>query len=106
MIDLQTKGFEILSKNTREDFEKIWAEYTKKIERKLKGAESCRVHIKEYSTGGRIKFSIHALCSYSGKSIEADAAGWDLKETFRETFKKIEEQAEHKFHVSDQNKKR
>src|SRR3989344_3535344 len=103
MIELQTKGFETLSPTTKEEFEKIWEEHAKKIERKLKGAESCRIHIKEYSPGGKTKFSIHVLVTYSGKSLEADASDWDLGRTFKQVFAKIEQLAEHKFHISDQN---
>ncbi len=105
MIDLQTKGFELLSPTTKEEFQKIWDEYSKKIERKLKNAETCRIHIKEYSPGGKVKFSIHILVTYSGKNLEADASDWDLKKTCYKAFKKIEEQAEHMFHVSNQNKR-
>ena len=105
MINLETKGFELLSEQTKEEFGKIWEEYSKKIERKLKGAETCRIHLKEYSPGGRVKFSIHILLTFSGKSLEADAVDWELGKTCKKAFVKIEEQAEHIFHVSDQNKR-
>ncbi len=106
MINLQTKGFEILTEKTREDFRKLWTEYSAKIERKLKNAESFRIHIKEYSPGGKTKFSIHMLVSYAGKSIEADSSDWDLRRTFHKVFKKIEQEIEHKFHISDQHKRK
>ena len=104
MINLQTKGFEILTQKTRDEFQKIWDEYSAKIERKLKNAESFRVHIKEYSPGGKTKFSIHAVVDYAGKSMEANASDWDLRRTFHKVFNKIEQEIEHRFHVSDQNK--
>lgn len=104
MINLQTIGFEILTPNTRNEFQKLFDEYSKKIGRRLKDTESFRVHLKEYNLGGKTKFSIHVLASYSGKTIEADAADWDLKRTIHKAFHKIEEQVEHLFHVSDQNK--
>ena len=104
MINLQTIGFEILAEKTRNEFQKLFDEYSKKIERKLKGAQSFRIHLKEYNLGGKTKFSIHVLVNYSGKSIEADAADWDLKRVVHKVFHKIEEQVEHLFHISNQNK--
>jgi len=106
MINLQTVGFEILTEKTRNEFNELWGEYSKKIGRKLKNAESCRVHLKEYSPGGKTKFSIHALVSYAGKSIEANASDWDLRRTFHKVFNKIEQEIEHKFHVSDQHQRK
>ena len=73
MIGIETKGFEILKEGTRNDFEKLWGEYSKKIEKKLKNTESVKIHIKEYSPGGKTKFSIKAAVSYAGKSIKAEA---------------------------------
>ena len=106
MINLQTKGFEILTEKTKEEFEKLWKEYSEKIERKLKNIESVRIHLKEYSPGGKTKFSVHALVNYAGKSIEADSYDWDLRRTLHKLFNKIEQEIEHKFHVSDQHKRR
>jgi len=105
MINLETKGFEILTEKTRNEFQKLWEEYSKKIGRRLKNTESIKIHLKEYSPGGKTKFSIHALVSYAGKSIEADAFDWDLRRTFHKVFNKIEQEIEHRFHVSDQHKR-
>jgi len=105
MIKLQTKGFEALTEKTKAEFEKLWAEYSVKIERRLKNAESCKIHLKEYSPGGKTKFSIHALVIYAGKSMEADSSDWDLRRTFHKVFNKIEQEIEHKFHVSDQHRR-
>ena len=106
MINLQTVGFEALTPKTRNEFQKLFDEYSKKIGRRLKDARSFKIHLKEYNFGGKTKFSIHVLASYYGKSIEADSSDWDLKRTFHKVFKKIEEQIEHIFHVSDQNKRK
>jgi len=105
MIALKTKGFDALTPKTKEDFQKLWEEYSKKIGRKLKNIESCRIHIKEYSPGGKTKFSIHVLVTYAGKAMEADAADWDLNRTFHKVFTKIEQEVEHKFRVSDQHQR-
>ena len=106
MIHLQTKGFEILTPKTKEEFQKIWTDYSKKIERKLKNTEVCKIHLKEYSPGGKTKFSIHIMMKYAGKSLEADSVDWNLKKAFHKVFKKLEQEAESIFHISDQHKKR
>src|SRR3990172_2014039 len=106
MINLQTIGFEILAEKTKGEFQKLWDEYSKKIERKLKNVESIKIHLKEYNPGGKTKFSIHAIVAYSGKSMEADAVDWDLKRTFHKVFNKIENEIEHNFHLSDQNSRK
>lgn len=105
MVNLQTIGFEILTEKTKGEFQKIWEEYSKKIESKLKKIEKIKIHLKEHSSGGKTKFSIHAVVSYSGKSLDAEAVDWDLKRVFHKVFNKIENEIEHLFHVSDQNKK-
>ena len=102
MVSLQTIGFEILTEKTKSEFQKLWEEYFKKIEQKLKNLESIRIHLKEHNHYGKTKFSIHVLVSYSGKSMDAEADDWDLKRTFHKVFNKIENEIEHTFHVSDQ----
>jgi ribosome-associated translation inhibitor RaiA len=104
MIELETIGFELLTTKTKDEFQVLFEEFSKKIERKLRNVKSFKIHIKEYSPGGKVKYSIHAILDYSGKVIEADASDWDLKKTVHKVFHKIEEQAEHLFHISDQNK--
>lgn len=104
MVTLQTVGFEILSEDTKKEFQKLFDEYSKKIDERLKNAESFRIKIKEYTKGGKTKFSIHVLLTYSGKSLEAEASDWDLNRTFHKVFNKIEQEVEHKFHVSDHRK--
>ena len=105
MLNLQTIGFEVLTEKTRTEFEKLYEEYSKKINRVLKDADSLKIHLKEYSPGGKIKFSIHATVKHSGKFIEAEATDWDLRRTFHKVFNKIEQEIEHSFHISDQHKK-
>ena len=105
MVNLQTMGFEVLTEKTKNEFQKLWEEYSKKIERKLKNVESIKIHLKEHNHGGKTKFSIHAAVNYSGKSIKAEAVDWDLKRIFHKVFNKIENEIEHIFHVSEQNKR-
>lgn len=104
MVNLQTIGFEILGKKSKNEFQKLFIEYSKKIRRKLKNIDSFKIHLKEYSHEGKIKSSIHASVSYPGKIIKAEASDWDLKRTLHKVFNKIEQEIEHTFHVSNQNK--
>lgn len=103
MVELKTIGFEILTEKTKDEFQKLWKEYSKKIEQKLKNVENIKIHLKEHNHGGKTKFSIHAVVSYSGKSMDAEAVDWDLKRTFHKVFNKIENEIEHTFHLSDQH---
>ncbi len=104
MINLQKIGFEVLTKKTQNDFQKLFEEYSKKISHKLKNVNSLKIFLKEYSPGGKIKYSIQITASYSGKILEASVSDWDLNKAFHKVFNKIEQEAEHLFHISDQNK--
>ncbi|MBI2004508.1 hypothetical protein HYS72_03540 [Candidatus Pacearchaeota archaeon] len=106
MVDLKTIGFEILTEKTKEEFQKLWNEYSKKIENKLKNVEAVKIHLKEHNHGGKTKFSVHVAVDYSGKLMDAEAVDWDLKRTFHKVFNKIETEIEHTFHLSEQNKRK
>jgi ribosome-associated translation inhibitor RaiA len=105
MLNIEKIGFEILTEKTQNDFQKLFDEYSKKIEHKLKNADSLKIRIKEHSPGGKIKFSIQVTANYSGKILEASVSDWDLNRAFHKVFNKIEQETEHIFHISDQNKK-
>jgi len=110
MIPLETIGFDILNEKDKRDFQKLFSEYSKKIQRRLKNIESIRIHLKEHNYKGEKsdknkKFSIHVLVIYSGKIIEADAFDWDFRRALHKVFSKIEQAAEHSFHTSNQNRK-
>ena len=51
MVNLQTIGFEILTEKTKNEFQKIWEEYSKKIERKLKNVEDIKIKGRLYEAG-------------------------------------------------------
>jgi len=109
MIPLETIGFDVLNEKDKKDFQKIFSEYSRKIQRRLKNIESIRIHIKEHDYKGEIsdkskKLSIHVLVIYSGKTIEADVYDWDFRRALHKVFRKIEQAAEHAFHTSDQHK--
>ena len=105
-MEIQTKGFELLNEDEKKDFEELFRKYSQKAERKLKGISSIVLHLKDYSKEGpRKKFSIHAKFVYSEKMFEADAFDWDFKRTVHKVFKKIEEEIEHRFHISDKGRR-
>jgi hypothetical protein len=105
-MEIRTKGLEVLKEGEKRDVEELSRKYCQKIGRKLRGISSIIVHLKEYSRLGlRKKYSIHARVVYSGKSLEADAFDWDLRRTIHKLFRKVEEELEHKFHLSDKGKR-
>lgn len=105
MLEVEKIGFDSLGENTKNEFQKLFDEYSGKIGKKLKKIEFFKIHLKEHSRGGKaIKFSLHIQIRYSGKTLEAKAADWDLKRTIHKVFNKLETEIEHKFHISDQHK--
>ena len=103
---LQTIGFDSLEVREIVDFNKLFSEYSRKIESKLKKISSFVVHVKEYNkTGSRKKFSIHVRVVAPTGILEADAWDWDFRRTLHKVFKKLEHEIEHKFHVSDEHKR-
>jgi len=109
MVSHQTVGFNVLNEKDKRDFQKLFEEYSKKIQYKIKGIELIKIHLKEYNYREDIadknkKFSIHVKVKGPMKSIEAEASDWDLRRTLHKVFKKMIEEAEHTFHVSNQNK--
>lgn len=107
MVNLQTINFDLLNEQEKEDFQKLFNEYLKKIERKLKNINYFIVHFKEYEKDGKgKKFSIHVKIISSAKTIEADTFDWDFKRAVHKVFNKLEQEIEHRFHVLDQNKRK
>ena len=103
---LQTIGFDVLEERDKKDFEKLFNEYSVKIQRKLKNISSFAIHLKEYEKDGlRKKFSVPVRVVAPTRIFEADAANWDFKRTLHKVFNKLEQEIEHKFHVSDEHKR-
>lgn len=109
MVNLQTVGFDVLNEKDKRDFQKLFVEYSKKIQYKIKDIELIKIHLKEYNYREDIadknkKFSIHVEVRGPMKSIEANAFDWDFKRALHKVFKKMIEEAEHTLHSSNQNK--
>ena len=103
---LQTIGFNSLEEQDLVDFHKLFSEYSQKIERKIKNAVSFSIHVKEYKKlGARKKFSIHIRAVAPTRIFEGEAWDWDFNRTLHKAFKNIEQEIEHKFHVSDEHKR-
>ncbi|HJZ18634.1 MAG TPA: HPF/RaiA family ribosome-associated protein [Candidatus Nanoarchaeia archaeon] len=105
-MELQTIDFDLLDESDKRDFSRLFNEYSKKIGRKLKNISSFIVHIKEYNKSGmRKKFSIHVRVIVPTRMIEAEAFDWDFKRALHKVFKKLEEEIERRFRVSNEHKR-
>ncbi|MBI2044386.1 hypothetical protein HYT24_03415 [Candidatus Pacearchaeota archaeon] len=106
-MELKTVGFDLIGEQDRKDFEKIFGEYSRKIERKLKNISSFILYLKDYSKEGkRNRYSLHLRAiSPAGKTFEASAIDWDFKRTLHKIFTKMENLLEKEFHLSDQHQK-
>lgn len=106
-MEIQKTGFELLSDDENKDLEKLFSRHFQKIEKKLKNISSFHVHLKEYKKeSNRKKFSIHLRIEAPTRRIfEADASGFDFKIVLHKLFKKINEELEHRFHLSNQHSK-
>lgn len=103
---LQTIGFNSLEEDDLADFQKLFSEYSKKIERKLKKISSFVINVRAYrKSGSRKKFSIHVRVVAPTKIFEAEAHDWDFSRVLHKVFNKLEEEIEHRFHVSDEHKR-
>ena len=104
MENIQIKGMESLGEEEKKKANKIFEDYYKKIQRKLKNDLSLKIYIKEYNKEGkRKKYSINAEAISSKKIFKANSYDWDFSVAVHDVFNKILTQAEHEFHLSDQH---
>lgn len=99
MTTLQTIGFEILNENEKEEFSKIYEEYSNRLSQKIKNIELIKIHLKEHNYKEEVqdkkkKFSISISVRISGRIIESEAFDWNFKRTLYKAFKKIEQRLE------------
>lgn len=107
MARIQLKGFEVLSREEFYQLNKIVNSYYEKIKRSVNQDFTVSIKLKEYKRQGKKdkahKFSIQLGISIPTKrKIESSAADWDLNRTLHSGFKKILEEIEHMFRVSNQ----
>lgn len=106
MVSVETVGFDVLTGEEKNTFDKLTKEYLAKIEMKLKDLSSIKVHLKEYHIeGARKKYSIHVKFIAPIKIFEASASDWDFARTLHKMFKNIEEEIENRFRPEDKNKR-
>ena len=102
----QTIGFDSLDERELAHFDKLFSEYSKKIERKLKKISAFIINVKAYrKSGSRKKFSVHVRVVAPTKIFEAEAYDWDFRRVLHKVFNKLEEEIEHRFRVSDEHKR-
>ena len=105
MVFVQTVGFDQLSKEDMSHFESLFNNHFKKIQRKIKDAETFVFHLKEYEKEGkRMKFSLHSRIIWGNKMIEANAFDWEFNKTVNKVFNKLEQEIEHKFRDQEHSK--
>ena len=98
------KGIEKLDDDEKRIFDKLCKEYSRKIERELKGVNFIEVLIKDYSREGKAsKFSIHVKVISSTRNFDAGASDWDFARTLHKSFNKVLNEIEHEFHTSNQH---
>ncbi|MBS3071113.1 hypothetical protein J4407_02325 [Candidatus Pacearchaeota archaeon] len=107
-MNLQTIGFDLIDENDKKDFDKIFEEYSERIQKKLKNISSFTIHLKEYNKeGARKKFCVYIhILAPTRVAFKAEAFDWDFKRTLHKAFNKIEQEIEHKFHLSDEHQTR
>ena len=104
MEQVQVRGIELLNEQERKIANKLFDEYYKKIQRKIKNLASLKIHIKEYNKDGkRKKYSINAEVISSRKIFKANSYDWTFSATIHEVFNKLLNQIEHAYHTSDQH---
>ena len=108
MLDIQINGIELLDNEAdKERAQELLNEYGPKIERMLSNDVVMRVHFKEHEKeGNRVKHSISVRIEYGNNLFQADDFDWDLARAIHKVMKKLENEIEHKLHVSDQYDKR
>tara|TARA_Y100000034_G_scaffold133940_1_gene200977 strand:- start:204 stop:590 length:387 start_codon:yes stop_codon:yes gene_type:complete len=100
MVKVKTAGFNVLGDGDRGDFDKLFNEYFGRIQRKVSNISEMIFHLREYKKDGkREKFSLHTRIALPNKVIEADGFDWRFKKAVEKSFKKLEEEIEHRFHL-------
>jgi len=116
MARINLKGIEELKKDERFQLNKIVNSYYDKIVRSLGDGEDLELNIKikvyQKSGKGKIeenshkkkKYSVQIQVKNSIKNLDSSASDWDLNRTMHAALKKVLEEIEHRFHISEQRK--
>lgn len=103
MEKIEVVGINNLTEEEKKIANNLLKEYIPKIERLVKNDILIKMHVKEYKKDGKgKKYSLHFEVIFSGTMLHSDAWDYDLSRTIHKAMKKIESEAEHKFHSSEQ----
>ena len=82
--------------------DRIFEEYSGRIERQMKGIESLEIYIKEYGKAEiKKKFSVH-IKVVGPLFFESSADDWDFSKTLNSAFIRLMNEIEHRLHISNQ----
>ncbi len=103
MEKIEVIGINNLTEDERITTNNLLKEYIPKIERLVKNEILIKMHVKEYKKDSKEKkYSLHFEVIFAGKMINSNAWDYDLSRTIHKAMKKIESEAEHTFHSSEQ----
>ena len=106
-MDIKITGIELLGEREREILNKLSNEFSNKIKRKIKDDFYLKVFIKEHSKGGKTKkYSIDLEVVSSHHILKSTAYDWDFAKALHKSLNKILNEAEHKFHASEQGRRK
>ena len=102
-VEIINAGF--LTEEEKKIVNNLSDEYSSKIQRIVKNPVSLKIHFREYKKEGKgKKYSIHVEAVFAGKMLNANSWDYDLTRTIHKAMKKIESEAEHTFHSSEQSR--
>jgi ribosome-associated translation inhibitor RaiA len=100
------KDGENLTQDEKDLVIKVSEEYSEKLKRYLKKIDLFEVHLKCHKKEGNVKRYILGIRVVSdGNDFDAEVEDYDLNEGIRKAMKKIQNEIEHRLHLSDQNKR-
>jgi len=103
MEKIEVIGIDNLTEEEKNTANNLLKGYIPKIERLVKNNILIKMHVKEHKKDGKgKKYSLHFEVIFAGKMLNSDAWDYDLSRTIHKAMKKIETEAEHKFHSSEQ----
>ena len=99
---IHASGTGMLSDEEKKKVNELLERYHQKIQRHFDEAVFLELHVKEYNIEGtRKKYSLHVRLHGTKGRLEADAHDWELARTVHKVMKKLLEEIEHMFRVSE-----
>ena len=98
MDQIQYIGVNELKKEDKDIVDDLCTEYYGKVKRMLHNELLLKVRVKQYSKGGKPKFSIHIRAESPTKVFETSKDDWDIARTLHKAFNALMAEIEHVFH--------